>query len=161
MSDPHTQPFPSTAQTHHARSLVPMHYSSCSCQMAGLTSLPFELLHKITWLVCDSPPPSRSLTNYEAKALGVMRSVCMLMNAVAEPMLFHHLVMTINPAGLNSPWYSQLRDLVERKTAASSHAKALTLRISHGAYKEAGHAFPGIGELACALDTLCNVNSVM
>jgi hypothetical protein len=127
--------------------------------MVGLQSLAFELLHEIVWLLSDSPPPSRSLTYYEVKALGVVRSICRFANAVAEGILFRHLVMRINFADPNSLCHSQLRDLTQGKTAACAHAKALTLYIYGG--RSDGSSVVGNGELALALDTLRNVTSVM
>lgn len=128
--------------------------------MVGLKSLASELLHEITWLACYSPLPSRNITSYEAKALGVMRSVCRLTNAIAEPILFRHLVIRVNFADLKSPGHPQLRDLAQGKTTACTHAKALNLCTYGEEFDEAGRAGIGIGELALALGTLCNVNSV-
>jgi hypothetical protein len=127
--------------------------------MVGLQSLAFELLHEIIWLVCDSPPPSRSLTNYEVKALGVVRNICRFTNAVAEPILFRHLVITTNFAKPNSPCYSQLRDLAQGTTSACTHAQALSLYVDGKQFD--GNSVARSRKLALALETLRNVTSVM
>jgi hypothetical protein len=124
--------------------------------MVGLLSLAPELLHEIVWLVADSPPPSQSLTRYEVKVLRIMRRVCRFVNAIAEPILFRHLVMRIKFREPESPCHRQMQDLAEGKTAACTHARALTLRVDYNPFE----GEPWIEDLALALDALRNVNSV-
>jgi hypothetical protein len=136
--------------------------------MVSLNTLPVELLEEITSLVCEiNPLVSRILTLDEAKALCVLRSVCHRVNCVAESFLFHHLVIIMNFSVLESPrCTARLQSLAEGSTSASVHAKALTIRIDGGAFdNEGGHGSimpdPKMGQLALALSSLCNVNSVM
>lgn len=140
---------------------APPTHSPHRSEMAGLQSLPSELLQEITSLVYGKHPSSRSLTRLEAKALCDMRSVCWLTNAIAEPILFRHLVMNINPEDLDAPCYTQMQDLMEGLTNASIHAKALTIHLSGGKSGEGKCNAPFMGTLALALEPLRDVNSVM
>jgi hypothetical protein len=129
-------------------------------EMAGLQSLPIELLQEIISLVaCGNPLSSRRLTLREAKALCDIRCICQLTNTVAEPMLFRHLVISINAADLQSPCHTRLRDLAEGSTNASIHTQALSIHL----YNDTSEcdAIPYRENLALALESLPNLNSVM
>jgi hypothetical protein len=129
--------------------------------MASLQYLAFELLQEIISLACGSPPLSRSLKQWEARALCNIRGVCKLTNAVAEPMLFYHLIISVNLADLDSLYHMQLQDLAKGSTSASAYAKALTIRIYGGKLGDNICIYPDMGKLALALQSLCNVKSVM
>jgi hypothetical protein len=133
--------------------------------MDDLNSLPIELLEEITSLVCEIYPlDSRILALDEAKALCILRSVCQRVNLVAESFLFRHLVINVNSSGFeSSKCVAQLQFLADGSTSVSIHAKALTIRIDGGKFDGFGFimADQNMAQLALALDSLCNVHSVM
>jgi hypothetical protein len=133
--------------------------------MAGLQSLATELLQEIFSLVSGCNPSShRSFNREEAKALCDIRSICKFINAVVEPTLFRHLVMSVRPtADLESESlsYMQLRYLAAGGTTASTCAEALTIRLFGERMGEDDSFAPFMAELALALGSLHNVTSVM
>jgi hypothetical protein len=125
--------------------------------MAGLQSLAVELLQEIISLVSGCKPTSERLTRTEAMALRDLRRICRFTNAVVEPMLFRHLVINLDLASGSSP---VLQDLVEGSTNAIDYAKALTIRLHGEQSDESDDIASVMAELALALGSLHNVNTV-
>jgi hypothetical protein len=125
----------------------------------GLLYLSVELLQEIISLVSGcSIYSQQALTAATTKVLCNVRSVCQHTNAVIEPLLFCHLIMKVDSASSTSgPHLTQLRDMAAGSTNACNYAKALT--ITHRGKHEDFATY--VGELARALDSLCNVSFVL
>jgi hypothetical protein len=127
--------------------------------MIGLHSLAFELLEEIISLACGCYPAAQILERQEARALCIMRSVCHLTNAIAEPMFFRHLVIRISLEDRRSR-RQLLRDLAKGISNASSHARTLSIYL-HDKFDNVDCVYSYLADLVAAVGSLINLTTVL
>jgi hypothetical protein len=127
-------------------------------ETTGLHSLAFELLEEIISLACWCYPTAQILGRQEARGLCIMRSVCHLTNAIAEPMFFRHLVIHISSEDRRSR-RQLLRDLAKGVSNASSHARALSIYLHDFDKVDCVDSY--LADLVSAVGSLINLTTVL